>query len=320
MTTKWTFALAISTLLCPIFINGCSSTRNIHLPIAEDVTPERKARNEQFLKEFAQRRSQAELHAAINYWQRGDIDYCHTSLNNILERNPEHREALLLMANSLLATEKAPNALTHIKTATLAHPNDPEVQYTMAVILEANGQPDAALAHYELAVELAPDNETYLAHYEAAIEVGGHDDQFIPNNPDDPPEVKVLAAPMDNSDKALADLQNTLADNPNDPQILIFAAVSALRSNQPDLAVKLIEEQLSSFPKSATLRQALATAYYRLGNYSATQVVLQQALSLDNSNGLSYFLMGCTLAKLEKFDDAKEYFSRAKAIDPRLRQ
>jgi Tfp pilus assembly protein PilF len=70
---------------------------------------------------------------------------------------------------------------------------------------------------------------------------------------------------------------------------------------------------------SAALARTLGTAYYRQGDYPAAQSALEQALSLDNSSGLAYLLMGCTLEKLGQTEAAGANFEQARRLDPRLR-
>lgn len=119
-------------------------------------------------------------------------------------------------------------------------------------------------------------------------------------------------------DAALDALQQRIAANPHDPHIVISAAVVALQSNQPEVAIALVKPALDRFPKSAALYRILATAHYRRGDYAASQTALQQALSLDKSCPLSYFLMGCTLSKLGQSEAAAEHFRRAQQLDPSL--
>jgi len=116
---------------------------------------------------------------------------------------------------------------------------------------------------------------------------------------------------------AFACFREAMALRPDDPQIPISAATSALGHNQPEVAVALLEPLLEVFADSAAIRRVLGAAYYRLGDYKSSQVVLQQALSLDKSNGLSYFLMGCTLAKLGHRTAAETHFVQARRLDPR---
>jgi tetratricopeptide (TPR) repeat protein len=116
---------------------------------------------------------------------------------------------------------------------------------------------------------------------------------------------------------ALACFREAMALNPHDPQIPISAATAALRHNQPDVAVALLEPALERFADSAVLRRVLGAAYYRLGDYQSSQVVLQQALSLDKSSALSYFLLGCSLAKLGQTAAAETHFRQARRLDAR---
>ena len=116
---------------------------------------------------------------------------------------------------------------------------------------------------------------------------------------------------------ALACFRKAMAVKPDDPQIPTSAAICALQHNQPDMAVALLDPLLEVFADSVAIRRILGAAYYRLGDYQSSQVVLQQALSLDNSNALSYFLMGCTLVKLGQPAVAATYFRQARRLDPR---
>jgi predicted Zn-dependent protease len=119
-------------------------------------------------------------------------------------------------------------------------------------------------------------------------------------------------------DEAKRLLETLVAENPRDPQIPISAAVAALECNQPDIAIALVNPALSRFPESAALYRILGTANYRRGDYPASQIALQQALSLDNTSALSYFLMGCTLTKLGQAEAAEEHYERARQLDPRF--
>jgi tetratricopeptide (TPR) repeat protein len=116
---------------------------------------------------------------------------------------------------------------------------------------------------------------------------------------------------------AFAYFHEALDIEPHDPQIGLSAAACALEHNQPALAVSLLEPLLGVFPDSVAVRRILGAAYYRLGEYARSQVVLQQALSLDKSDALSYFLMGSTLVKLGQSAAAEANFRQAQRLDPR---
>jgi tetratricopeptide (TPR) repeat protein len=125
------------------------------------------------------------------------------------------------------------------------------------------------------------------------------------------------ALKSDDPTAALRCYREASALRPDDPQIPLAASSMALRSNRPDVVVDLLTPLEKQFSTSAPLKRALGTAYYRLGNYQAAEVSLQQALSLDKSSALAYFLMGCTLAKLGQPTAAEEHLRQAQLIDPR---
>jgi tetratricopeptide (TPR) repeat protein len=111
--------------------------------------------------------------------------------------------------------------------------------------------------------------------------------------------------------------QKAAASQPNNPQIPISAAAAAIRANHPELAVELLAPAARHFSKSAAIYRLLGVAHYRTGDYKSSQVALQQALLLDKSSALSYFLMGCTLAKLGQAESAEAHFKQACALDAR---
>jgi Tfp pilus assembly protein PilF len=91
----------------------------------------------------------------------------------------------------------------------------------------------------------------------------------------------------------------------------------SLRHNQPELAIRILEEAKSRFPQNAAIPRSLGAAYYRSGDFKAAQTVLNQAIALDKSCALSYLLMGCTLSKLGQSAAAEEHFRQAQLLDPR---
>jgi tetratricopeptide (TPR) repeat protein len=114
---------------------------------------------------------------------------------------------------------------------------------------------------------------------------------------------------------AVEDLMDMAPDN---PQIRLRAAVIALRHRRPELAAEIAKEATIRFPKSPEAYRLLGTAVYRQGRYAEAQSAFQAALSLDNTAALSYFLMGCTLQKLNQTDAAASHFARAAELDARF--
>ncbi len=117
---------------------------------------------------------------------------------------------------------------------------------------------------------------------------------------------------------ALAAVEIDITNNPEDPQIPISATVAAMEANQPEAAASIARLGIAFHPSCAGLHRNLGAALYRSGNYSSSQVALQQALSLDNTSPLAYFLMGSVSEKLGDTEAAQSHFARAAELDPNL--
>ena len=163
--------LVVSTLLSLAVLDGCASIPLPKTITDGDVTPQRKKRNEECVRQFEQQRDFAEFEAAKAHWvQQRDVKGCREALEKLLARRPQHRDARLLMVELLLAADDPSAAYTHAKAALDAYPNDAEVQYTMAVTLDARGKTADALAYYERATKMDPRNQSFAAAYRTARE------------------------------------------------------------------------------------------------------------------------------------------------------
>jgi len=335
------------------------------------VTEKLEQRNEEVVRDFANKRDAAEFQAALAQFNQGDVAGCEQQLRQLLERNPDHRDALLLAVEICLDDNRTAEAFRHAEHALQAHPDDAYVAYTMGFLLDATEQESDATAYYRRAAELDPDNELFTVAHLTALETA---EQAPAERISDPsshsspsagdkhaesagyatavsstPAPSTLVAPpteraennsrsslVDSTEPARTSLQRArrelergspeaaafffrqaIAAGANDPQIPISAGVTALRHNQPALAVDLLLSARRRFPHVAELDRVLGTAYYRLGDYQSSQLALQQALSLDKSSGLSYFLMGCTLAKLGQQEAARTHWKQARMLNPR---
>ncbi len=322
--------LLLAIALAPLA--GCSGTRWI-VPGIEG--PERSEqhdrRGEAMIREFEARRKAVQTDAAEAALARGDYRESERLVRSILDSDGSHRDARLLLAEVLLLTGRHPEAFTQLEHALRDHGEDPLVHYAMGLLLDASGRPDEARPFYERSAELNPDFKRYAFAHET---LGNSDVSTVSNDPNAPaadavsylePAVgeplgevrKTLAA--GNLDAVQAGIQAALAADPDNPQIPVHAAVLALEHNHPQLAVDVLKPATTQFPEAAAVRRTLGAAYYRLGDYSSAQVALRQALSLDNSDGLSYLLMGCTLEKLGQPRAAHLQFERAAASSLRYR-
>ncbi len=121
-------------------------------------------------------------------------------------------------------------------------------------------------------------------------------------------------------ERRLEEFHRRVAAEPDNLQIVLVEAAYSLRYHRPDVAADIVLTSLKRHPEAAALFRMLGAARYQQGDFPAAQVALEQALSLDNTDALAYFLMGSTLARLGNADAARQHFAEAARLDPRIEE
>jgi Flp pilus assembly protein TadD len=361
--------LAIACL-CAI-APGCAGVRTTKQAVARnqagDVGPPRENRKEEIARDFDRTRDDAQFEAAASCWQRGDTEGCKNMLTGVLERNPTHRRARLLLADLYLFNGAPNDAIVQLRKVVENDPKDAMAHHALAQVLDAAGERNEALTHYEKATTLDPKNEVFATEYRAAQGdvtsstppvaattipgAGANAATNAPANDAQPQaaapisfEIKIQPVNLTTNQAEVASAAGVLpADgtspasycqqavclpevpasqfNPSDrnnPQRPLRRAVAALAQGDTAAAIAIAFAGLSETPEdSAGLYRLLGTAHYRRGEFESARSALAQAISLDNSDGLAYFLMGSTLAKLNQSEDAAWHFAEAARRDTR---
>ncbi len=351
---RWMVAPLVAAWIATLA--GCSYLSQLN-PLPEDIAPKRRQRLAETVDRFEQRRGMAEYEAAAACWNRDDIDGCREYLDRLLRRHPNHRQGQLLAAQVDLLQgdwEAAHRQLTRLAGDTPSGEtraaDEARIQHSLAVALDGAGQPAEALIHYRRAVEIEPQNELFRVSYNQAIAQPQVPEKAYSSGEESqagrsvPPGVAgdssceeadrrfwddlgPAAGPLRDGAIALGrgDLETAKArfldgtsTQPDKPHVPIASAVLALRHNHPEVAVFMLRGAVSTFPNSATTHQILGVAYYRMGDFAASQLELQQALSLDKARALTYFLLGRTLSKLGRREAADAYLLQAEQLDRRF--
>jgi tetratricopeptide (TPR) repeat protein len=157
LPARLAFALAV---LAACALPGCASLETPKFG-GPDVTSQRKARKEAAVREFEQNRDKAEYEAALARYQQDDLAGCREALQRLLNRNPQHHDALVLMASIDLADNSHDKARDYAQKALQSQPNDPRVQYVLGLLADSEGRTAEAAVFYERAAKLDPSNEVY---------------------------------------------------------------------------------------------------------------------------------------------------------------
>jgi len=321
---------------------------------------------------YEQKRNDAQFQAALSRWRQGDAETAQDLLRKLLERQPTHLQARLLMSEIQLTEGSAAVALDHAQAAIKINAKDATANHQLGVALDANGKSAEAMAYYRKACELEPDNSLFRVDLQAAedptsmpkVVTASFETPDRNAKPATPatnsvtPVVKVAAkerslpgtladhvadmkaarleggrkpavqhvgrsatAASDMTDgNTVAELQADMAAAPGEPQVAIAAAMTALRQGQCVLAAQLAQTGLREYPDCAGLYRVLGTTFLQLNEFARAETALRKAISLDNSNASTYFLLGCTLDKLGKDAAARTCYGQAQQLDSRYGQ
>lgn len=122
---------------------------------------------------------------------------------------------------------------------------------------------------------------------------------------------------LNEADAARARFEAAFAADSENTRLRSDAALKSLQSEQLELARTIAREGARKFPQSAGLHRLHGMAALRLGHNQEAEAALRQSLSLDNSQALTYFLLGSVLDRLGKTDSAQWHLRQAAKLDGR---
>ncbi len=150
-------------LLLPL--TGCAGLQK---PVKEGQPISNGERRRAAVEQFEQSRDYAQLQAAKSRLECGDNKGCREALAQLLARNPRQLEGRLMLAEVLLSDQQLDAAEEQFRKAAELQPNDARIEHGLGPALEAQGRSAEAIAQFQRALELAPQDELYLLSLQTA--------------------------------------------------------------------------------------------------------------------------------------------------------
>jgi len=148
-------------------LSGCAG---LGVPRAIPPSPgqKRAERESRLLHEYEQKRDRAQLTAARLRLQQGDVSGARESLEALLARSAENRDARLLLADIYLSEGSPERAQAEIQSVLQRNPDDPAAQHALGLVLVQQDHPQEAAKHLHRATQLEPENELFALSYRVA--------------------------------------------------------------------------------------------------------------------------------------------------------
>ena len=157
---------ALLTLIVAACSSGCASF-GAKQPPEPNITETRLSRERQTIESFEVRRDQAQLLAALDRWQDGDIGGCENRLRSLIGRRPDWIEPHIRLAELAWACEDLPGAESHYRAALALDARRPDILHGLGLVLQAAGRSDEAAGYLTQAAQLEPANPLYQLASEA---------------------------------------------------------------------------------------------------------------------------------------------------------
>ena len=258
--------------------------------------------------------------------QQGRIDAAEKGYLDVLRQQPQHIEALGLLAAIELQSGRAVSAEKHFAKALRINPNSPVLHSNRGLALRALKRNAEALASCERALALRPDYAA--AVYNRALilqDLGRHQDAL--NGYDrvlamDPRNAKALVnrglvlQELKHYDDALAAFDRALVVEPNNAETYNNRGTALRNLMRPD-------EALASFDRAVSLQPDYAMAHYNRGlvlqdlkRPGEAIESYQRAIAYQPDYPAALNNRGLMLRDARRNEDALADFDRALAIDP----
>ena len=152
---------------------GCATLKP-SLPVAETkssvveaAVPPGDDKQKEVLRQFEERRDNAQLGASLDRWKLGDSAGSEGLLHQLLTRNPAHREARRALADLYAARPDPDAAFEQLRQLLEQDANDAQAHHSLGLLLETLDRSGEALLHFEEAARLDPRNELYALSLDA---------------------------------------------------------------------------------------------------------------------------------------------------------
>ncbi len=106
---------------------------------------------------------------AQQFHNYGQFDRSRALLLEIIQKYPDHLEARKLLAETLVASKKLPEAYEQLSAALKLDPNQEEIQFFAGVVAAQLEKHDWAALHYDRAAHMAPGSAKYPLYLGTAL-------------------------------------------------------------------------------------------------------------------------------------------------------
>ena len=269
---------------------------------------------------------EARIEEALGLHQAGQFGPAEAIYRNILEREPNHPQALHLSGVVALQMGRPAAAAGLMERALAVNPDDAEARNNLGQAYESLGRTGDAVAAYREAIRLAPVFAAAWNNLGNALLETGESDEAVASlrraleiTPDDPEVLSNFGNAVSAQGKpaeAIPHHERALEIAPGDPRVL-FNLGNALRdAGRPADAVQCYERALRAGADDPEVLCNLGNALQAGGETDRALDAFEAAVALDPGFAEGHYNLGLARHEQGRFDDAVRSYHRALDIKP----
>ena len=269
-----------------------------------------------------------DFEAAVAHDQAGRRDRAEALYRKVLQKIPEHADALHLLGVIANKRGRHQRAIQLIERALASVPDFPTAQLNLGVALQAAGRNPDAAESYRRAIALRPNyaiahcNLAAIQNEQGEFEAGlASADRAIELMPDLAPahinraDALVGRRRFGEAEACLRDALALLRERAETHSLLGFVLAELERFDE---AVACHRQAIALRPGDALLHAALGRSLFRAAKLEASEAAYRQALAIAPDQAKIRHWLGHTLLAGGHIEEAVSCFQRALEIEPDL--
>jgi len=258
--------------------------------------------------------------------EKGAVEEAARLFREALEKDPEDVPALVGIGRTALVIGRLPEALKAAERAVKRAPGDRDANLLSGAALEADGKLDQAIPRYEAAVKA--DAKHLRARFQLGRALGAAKryDEAVP--------VLEAAAALDttsheaayalalceegrgNTGAAIEAVTRAIEANPAFLDGYLTLADLLSRALRNELALKVLEQAASLFPRSGLVADKAAAIAHKSGDTAQALLHLERQVDLEPSNARAYLNLSTFAQLAGDMARAERAAERLAALDP----
>jgi predicted O-linked N-acetylglucosamine transferase (SPINDLY family) len=232
------------------------------------------------------------LQAALERHQQGRLDEAEALYREIVCLQPDHVDALQLLATIAAQKKNFTEAVALFDQALAINPAHPLLLNNLGNALQAMKRYEEAIVHYDRALVLNP------LYAEAHFNRG------------------VVLKELNRHDEAIESYDKAIAANPGYAEAFYNRGNAMQELKRYEEAVLCYERALTFRPDDADLYFSLGIAFFKLKRYEEAVLSYDKSIALDPEGADAYNNRGVALKELKRYEEAVLSYDKVIALKP----